>query len=182
MLLTVWLGPALLVCACSPDARYRTLSFFFDGVPDPNAPPPPERRTYVTDLKPGEDPAARRPARRLVSVHPPYAEDDCTACHNLNTGMLTLPIREGLCNICHADVTEGLDYLHGPVAVADCVACHHYHASTYIDLLLDEPDQICLRCHELEKLTNPPHDALVKAAPCAQCHDPHGGGNRHFLK
>ena len=32
-----------LVSACDPDSRYRTLSFFFDGVPPPGATPVPRR-------------------------------------------------------------------------------------------------------------------------------------------
>ena len=57
------LGAMLLVAACNnPDQQHNVLNFFFDGVPDPNAPP----ETQTADPKlPGKrksfEPASLKP-------------------------------------------------------------------------------------------------------------------------
>jgi predicted CXXCH cytochrome family protein len=176
------LTAALLAAACSPEARYRVASFLFDGVP---APGQPEVEGYAPlGLGSPTEPDQPRPraARRPVVAHAPFRDDQCTACHNLDTGQLTKEIRAGLCLDCHASVTADAPYLHGPVAVNDCVACHAYHASPYEGLLREDPGELCYGCHPQEDLSAEPHDATVAGQACVVCHDPHGGADRFFMK
>jgi len=181
VILTSALTLALLLSACSPSTRYRVLSFFFDGVPEPGVP-------VVEGYGPGPTgqdesaPGRARAPRVPVFAHAPFRENRCTACHNLNTGQLTKEVRAGLCMDCHTPPAEDAPYLHGPVAINDCVACHHFHASPHPKLLLQDLQSICFRCHDREDLSAEPHDATIEGQACVVCHDPHGGAGRFFLK
>lgn len=182
MVLILALGVSLLVAACSPSTRYRVLSFLFDGVSEPGKP---TAEGYGPMVAPGPQESAEAPVRpppRPVFAHAPFRENRCTVCHNMDTGQLTEEVREGLCLECHAAVAEDALYLHGPVAVSDCVSCHHYHASPYPQLLLDEINAVCSRCHSQEDLSAEPHDATIEGQACVVCHDPHGGADRFFMK
>jgi predicted CXXCH cytochrome family protein len=176
------LAMSVLVTACSPASRYRVLSFLFDGVPEPGKPAA-EGYGPVMGAGPQEGAQETAPAvRRTVFVHAPFRDNQCTACHNMNTGRLNAEVREGLCLECHAGVSEHARYLHGPVAVNDCVACHHYHASPYPKLLLEDIETVCSGCHRREELSAEPHDATIAGQTCVVCHDPHGGADRFFVK
>src|SRR5690349_17739222 len=58
----------------TPEKRYRTLSFFFDGVPNP----------YAPKVAPGTEEGADARAGGTVTVqhvHKPYDEGHCYECH-----------------------------------------------------------------------------------------------------
>jgi predicted CXXCH cytochrome family protein len=157
------------------------LSFFFDGVPDPGT-------TLVSDpnhpdvgLVPGEVPSPSVTHRDWFS-HTPYRNNRCGSCHSNVTGQLVRAPAEGLCMLCHAELVSSPRYVHGPAAVNECTFCHHYHASGYPALLLDEPDALCARCHDADTLTPDAHPAGPDQQTCVECHDPHGGANRFFVK
>jgi len=61
----------------SPRERYRTLSFFFDGVPDPDAP-------KVVRTAAATGPAVA--AHPIISRHKPYVENKCDLCHRFECG------------------------------------------------------------------------------------------------
>src|SRR4051794_14442856 len=63
----VWVG-------CTAESKYKTLSFFFDGAPAPNAPKAAAGGAAGDEAGPAKLAGA-------VSVHKPYAEQNCTACH-----------------------------------------------------------------------------------------------------
>ncbi len=175
------LAVAVLVPACSEPTRHRVLSFFFDGVPKPG-----EVRTRgyaapvaTRDAPPG---APQRVELQIVAVHPPYRENRCTECHNMDSGLLHRTPQEGLCSKCHPDVPGSLRFLHGPVAVGDCLPCHNPHASAYPKLLLSEGAKLCFRCHKREDLTTGPYHATIDTQACTECHDAHGGNTRFFLR
>jgi predicted CXXCH cytochrome family protein len=176
------LGVPLMVAACSPATRYRVLSFFFDGVPEPGQPgaetPGPEAPLPEPTGEAGAE-VAQRP--RIIA-HAPYRENRCRACHDATTGLLVKEVRDGLCLECHPHPADGAPYIHGPLAVNDCVACHDYHASPYPMLLLEDIHTLCFRCHERADLSPDPHDAMTEEQTCLACHDPHGGADRFFLK
>ena len=71
-------GMVLLVCAVgwvgcgSPRERYKTLSVFFDGVPNPDAPKLVAKPVVATT-----GPAAARQV--IVSSHKPYVNNQCDA-------------------------------------------------------------------------------------------------------
>ncbi len=180
-----WLGAFLVATAiaasCSRPARYRVLSFFFDGVPDPCAPAESdvqaEGATTGTD---GETTVV--PAKPAFYNHPPYWENRCGTCHDINGGGIFRSPEEGLCQACHSDLPGDARYVHGPVAVSSCLVCHHYHRSPYPKVLLEDPADICAGCHKPADLTDGAYHASVEDRVCIDCHDPHAGENRFFVK
>src|SRR5262245_6926225 len=124
---------ALVWAGCAVTARnYKTLSFFFDGVPDPTAIP-----------KAGSLVGARTPA--AVVVHRPYGEERCAECHKGRAR----PGRNDstLCLQCHAGVGSEHEHMHGPVAAVACLWCHAPHESRYASLLRGPDRTVCTQCH-----------------------------------
>lgn len=171
--------PALLACAatgvlawsCSVRDHYETLSFFFDGVPDPNAPLQGRKGLVAVNLK----------ASPTYSVHQPFKEDQCAACHTESfeiTGQ-----DSGLCIKCHEPVTRQHPRMHGPVAVGACLWCHLPHESAEAHLFKGPSRQVCTQCHEPGLLSSdriPEHADLAKG--CLECHFAHGSGAPFFLR
>lgn len=173
-----------LACvACSATAKHRVLSFFLDGVPPPGA-----SSTRSDTARSGGQPVAEpdnfteTPQPRQYFAHTPYRDNRCGGCHDVNSGGLVRSIDDGLCLVCHADLVAGARFVHGPVAVNDCAVCHHYHTSPFPNLLLIEPSATCLSCHDRDDLTTGEHHATIGDRSCVDCHHPHGGDDRFFLK
>jgi len=173
-----------LVLSCAEPTKYRVLTFFFDGVPEPGK----ARLAAETAAEgggpvPGLGPAITRaepPARYFT--HPPYRDNRCGSCHDSESGQPIKAIRDGLCLACHAPIAAEPKFLHGPVAVNDCGVCHHHHESRYAKLLLTDPTATCLVCHDRSDLTKGEHHADLERRTCVDCHNPHGGNDRFFLK
>lgn len=173
---------ALAICsACSETSRYRVLSFFLDGVP------PPGSKTAAVDALAGSptptggiEHAQPAPPQKIFA-HTPYRENRCQGCHDLDSGGLTRSLDDGLCLTCHAPVVAH-PFVHGPAAVNACTECHHYHAAPFPKLLLIDSTATCLKCHERDDLGSGEHHADLDAKECGECHDPHGGNNRYFVK
>ena len=111
------LGGAFWWTGCSVERNYELLSFFFDGVPNPNALP---------ILAASGDPATIR-ASATYSAHTPYLEGECATCHGQGFTMRGIDV--GVCLDCHAEVPDEHRYMHGPVAVGACLVCHVPHES-----------------------------------------------------
>jgi len=156
---------------CSVEKHYDTLSFFFDGVPDPRA---------VTRGPPGTIKGDIRQSP-TYSVHKPWAEERCEECH---TRTLRMGSRDsGLCLKCHADSTTEHEHMHGPVAVAACLWCHDPHNSAYAALLKAPAQGVCAQCHAASSLNTqrvPEHGQSDRS--CLDCHQGHGGRERFFLR
>lgn len=168
-----------LAAACSETTRYQVLSFFFDGVPEPGA-----NREGLARPQPGslaETEGSGVPRRRFIYKHPPYGDKRCKDCHT-GGGYLIKSPEEGLCQMCHPDVPGDVAYLHGPLAVNACLACHESHQSDHPWLLLDDPRDICFRCHEFADLSTGLHHDATDTVTCVECHDPHGGRDKYFLR
>lgn len=165
-----FLGLTLLL-SCEPRSRYKTLSFFFDGVPDPDkvvsAPGDSRQRADERELK-----------NKFLS-HGPYEAKLCEACHQRGSNALVLPM-EKLCFKCH---TMGLNkkYLHGPVAAGSCRVCHDPHGSGRPFLLVSEAQKFCYYCHA-EKAVSATQAHQGMEVSCTECHDAHSSDNRFFLK
>lgn len=162
MALSLWPG-----CTVTKQ-NYKALSFFFDGVPDPNLP------AGVIDPATGEV----RPAA-TVSVHPPYAEENCSECHRSRLRMSRND--SGICANCHAGKDSEHPRMHGPVAAGACLWCHHPHESGHRFLLRDNDRAVCSQCHTprlLNSVRVPEHADESRA--CLECHVGHGG-TRPFL-
>lgn len=163
---TVWLG-------CSVEKNYKTLSFFFDGVPDPNAPAgrPGSQQAGEIDIK--QSPT--------YSIHRPFKDDACAECHG---SRLRLSRDDStVCLKCHAVKTTEHAKMHGPVAAGACLWCHTSHESAYPSLLKDQDRRVCLQCHEPGLLNSSRTPAHADAARgCLECHFGHGGERPLFLR
>ena len=170
LLLTVPLG-------CStPRERYKVLSFFFDGVPNPDAPP----KKIVAAVVDTEDKPVLNAT--VISRHKPYEERKCAVCHSSAKGEIQeFGKAYEACVKCHKKVTTGRPRMHGPVAVGACSFCHAPHESIYPALLKDSPAKVCRNCHEQALLSAIPQHAEGQKN-CITCHYGHGGNERYFLK
>ena len=150
--------------------NYKTLSFFFDGVPDPSAPAGQGAGRSGPDGKPA-----------FAVVHRPYAEEKCDACHKTRYR----PSRNdsSICLQCHAAVQTEHPLMHGPVVATACLWCHTPHESTRPALLRDDDRKVCSQCHTgstFDASTVPAHGDPARA--CLECHFGHGGNARFMLR
>jgi predicted CXXCH cytochrome family protein len=164
-------GLAVCVAAwsCSVQSNYQTLSFFFDGVPDPNAPMPAGK---------GGAAVAQSPT---YSVHQPYKEEKCAACH---TGSGQLTGRDSsVCLTCHAGKVDEHRNMHGPVSAGACLWCHSPHESPELHLLKKPGREVCTQCHEAAALPTARTPAHAETARnCLECHTGHGSEGRNLLR
>lgn len=191
--LTAWSRAAVLfalvlgVAACTPETRYNTLSFFFDGVPPPGGSVEEKQRVssqYLRDT-PGS-PVRLKPDMRQ---HAPYKAGACTQCHpkDLSFALDEGFDKRGRCFGCHEheafkEKLGKLAFVHGPVAVGNCLVCHDAHESIHPALTIEREPKLCYACHEKTLLARAPAHQGSDASRCGACHDPHGGADRFFLR
>jgi len=175
MLLLIGMGWIIGLLGCgTPQERYRTLSYFLDGVPNPDAP----AGAHVQ--VPGQQVTT---SVRIVSRHKPYLDNQCATCHRSPSGEIQeFDLAYGTCVKCHKTVTTGQALMHGPVAIGQCKWCHAPHQSTEPALLRDTPIKVCTQCHDDQLLGNTPPEHQDGKTSCLQCHFGHGGAARNFLK
>jgi predicted CXXCH cytochrome family protein len=151
-------------------SNYKTLSFFFDGVPDPSNP-----LTRI-DASTGEVKTLGN-----VSVHKPYEQEQCGECHS---GRDTLNRNSShVCMKCHQQVPTEHAVMHGPVVAGACLWCHNPHESTKPHLMRDADRKVCTQCHlpaSLSTMAAPEH--ADESRGCLECHAGHGGERPLFLK
>lgn len=163
------------VSACSPDARYRALDFFFDGVPPPGEKQNKNVAGKQKDLRKRADGAPR------ARSHGPYEAKLCNACHERGgSNKLILPV-EKLCLNCH-DLNLKTRHIHGPVASGGCRVCHDPHGSGKPFLLVAEPTQFCFYCHDETEVRSHEVHQDATGPECTDCHNPHGSNNDFLLK
>ena len=124
----------------------------------------------------GEDMISRPSAGPASeSVHQPFAEENCTACHQQAKSKRLRSDWMGSCSDCHADYfTQRVG--HEPVAEGKCRECHTMHRSRYPDLLKSSLYATCMKCHKsIDRLSPEPH-RVDDVQNCSRCHDPHFGG------
>ncbi|PLX98849.1 MAG: cytochrome C [Desulfuromonas sp.] len=186
----LFVGLLLSLVSCGdPVTNHKILSTLFDGVP--SLPPPGQicedyyeaRRAAELGEVSAVELADAQAGKGKKSQHRPYVEKKCNDCHDINnkaTQGFIVPKQE-LCGVCHEDFAG--QHVHGPVAVGDCLACHLPHSSTHTSLLIESPGDICQTCHAERRLAANMHERfVVSAITCNQCHDPHAGDARYFLK
>jgi predicted CXXCH cytochrome family protein len=167
---------SMLLLGCSVERDYKTLSFFFDGVPDPNAP--------VRPVAVALDNSPRSPNQPDMPVklyrHKPYAEGKCTECHTADKKQL-ITVKAELCIKCHQPAMHQYAMMHGPVSVGQCVWCHEPHESDQQYLLKTTAPELCLQCHDRELLpSDKPHQS--DDANCLTCHVGHGSPKSSLLR
>ena len=175
----------VLACAhCTPRQRYQTLSFFFDGVPDPSvlAANNPNDQNGGPESKNGRS----RPVKMIYS-HKPHKEGKCKSCHGeIRLASSPAPDAKTLCSKCHTGFNEQSRFWHGPVAAWACGRCHAGHQSEHKYLLRKPVTELCATCHDLADTSfyksNDAHamivDAIAKreAASTKNNATPTGGG------
>lgn len=175
-----WIAAMITVAACSVQENYRKLSFFFDGVPNPDE----VSQLAVDPTVAFADSTSKmeKPNIPELFVHQPYREKQCTFCHNQDRmGELNEPV-PGLCYQCHSILETRYNFGHGPAAGGYCMECHNPHRSMEKSLLVQQEEDLCLRCHNAIKISENPFHIISKEAGCAICHNPHGGDNQSLLK
>ena len=119
----------------------------------------------------------------ITFQHDPAAVGDCMDCHDphmsVEPSLLILPQRD-LCFECH-DVFEE-KFVHEPAGAGDCQECHDAHASDIPALLVMPEPPLCYECHEEVEVTNSEAHRDIDLTSCTQCHDPHQGADKFYLK
>jgi predicted CXXCH cytochrome family protein len=167
--LAISIGLSFLGCS-TPQQRYRVLSTFFDGVPDPDAPKKTSGSRRVGDRG------------RVTIVHKPYQENKCDACH-LNTADIfaRAQVRPDVCMDCHAIVPKEHRVMHGPVVNNACGMCHSPHSSGNAHLLRQPAPAVCTQCHEPAEVTALHKQPFDVKRSCIECHSGHGGTDHKLL-
>jgi predicted CXXCH cytochrome family protein len=161
---------ALCSAACGGAAGYRTLTFFFDGVPPPGE--------SGAARKPGDASPAAAPAR--VVEHGPYAAKLCGGCHEPGRGNVLVVPAEQLCGRCHT-LGAGKKFVHGPLNAGGCLVCHDPHSSPNPYMLVAVSGESCLRCHERRSLGAVAGHAEGGGA-CTACHEAHMSDSPYLLR
>ncbi len=165
------LAGLLAAAGCSAESRYRTLTLFFDGVPDPAKQAAETGKRGVVSAD-----AARGPVRN----HGPYAARMCDACHRADGVGLRMPV-EDLCLNCHV-LNTNKKHVHGPVASGGCRACHDPHGSGKPFLLAADPTTFCFTCHDRKEIESRDVHQAAAGTQCTECHNPHGSDNDYLLR
>ena len=186
----IWIAAALLLatlaaCGCNSENRYRTLSFFFDGVPDPNAP---AGSAAARGAPVGDEFAPNAPVVKAY-IHKPYADGmadskKCAVCHVGATGGFESfqAVTSEVCITCHKDKLTQYPVMHGPVTAVECTICHAAHESTIPGLLNYDAPKVCVQCHQRDLLSASPPEHLAADSKCLSCHVGHGGPAHKLLR
>lgn len=183
----------LLLCGlfsmlgCEPLISHDSLTQVFNGVP--TLPPKEEYcRDHFAKLQNKQEKAAtvaEEPTRKSEgSKHAPYAEKHCDNCHASEGGVSNalLKPKNELCFLCHKNLLNAA-FLHGPASDGECLACHEPHESSNESLLSKPRSKICGKCHEEKRLASAMHERLTEGGvACPDCHDPHAGASKYFIK
>ena len=171
---------------CSSLTAYKVTSTIFDGVP--RMPPADQYCKDYHDqamLEELTEESKRSQAQRSPqgeSLHPPYAEKRCGDCHDKNKESGFVVEADKLCAHCHTGFPK-CEYVHGPVAVGACLKCHVPHSSKNPSLLVKPRSEICNVCHTEPRAAMGLHKiAMSREITCVDCHNPHAGNDRYFLR
>lgn len=165
----------------SPERRYRILSAVFDGVPKPGS--------LEVEQQPSEsvgedepEPVASEPAEQTSSTHGPFAQKNCTLCHDSRqSNRLNTPADE-LCWDCHDEGDFSGEVVHMPVAAGMCTECHSPHRSPNPHLLLHAGASLCEQCHDRSTFANTAQHSDEEGEDCVACHDPHAAEGEYLLR
>jgi predicted CXXCH cytochrome family protein len=123
------------------------------------------------------------------NLHGP-ARDDCTACHEVETGEggTRITLMEGeppLCLSCHDELAPAaageVAVPHYPVTES-CLHCHEPHAASQPALLIAPKTELCGGCHPPEGLNRSHGEQITPATDCSRCHQPHGSDHERLLR
>jgi len=171
----------IFLMSCDEAERYKTLTFFFDGVPPPGSTGLQGEPLDSNSIEP--DQTGQTPA---WYVHEP--RKDCTTCHGkrkqrgFSSETYLIAQEPELCYNCHDDYTLSAPFVHGPVAVGQCLFCHNPHKSK-IKYLLNEPEPgLCYLCHDVNTIELIAAHSPDQLSSCTNCHNPHASSLKALLK
>ena len=173
------LSVALVVTGCSSQSRHTLLTVFFTGV-DPVAP------VQVTSSNSPVAGALVQPAvhapQQTETLHKPFMERKCSACHIDNQSEQLRASGRELCWDCHRKLLDTAKIVHPLVAKGKCDQCHAAHKSTEHYLLLRPAQSLCLGCHASATMEQVKGHATMGTEACLGCHDPHRSDRAKLLK
>ncbi|MFB3885108.1 MAG: cytochrome c3 family protein [Thermodesulfobacteriota bacterium] len=89
-----------------------------------------------------------------------------------------------LCLNCHEPFQDKLKspFVHTPVKEGECSECHNPHTSSHGKLLSEDPQKVCIKCHEglLPEKPKSAHSIVIQGN-CVKCHDPHASNHKGNL-
>ena len=159
---------------CTPQQRYHTLSFFFDGVPDPRA-------ASASNADSGNKARLDSRHKPLLHQHKPFADGNCTACHGTDTKTIDVAHVAQICQTCHPGLRTQYPVMHEPVLIGDCLWCHLPHESNEPALLVNSSPRLCIQCHDRNTLSTRPPEHQAEEINCLDCHLGHGGTTHQLL-
>jgi len=168
------------LAACSTQKQYKTLSFFFDGVPHPGN----ENKASYTDSLYTVDSlsySSLNLAQTSFFIHDPYREKHCNACHNRGQMGSFNNSLEDICYQCHPTLLAPQKSEHGPVAAGYCTKCHNPHKSFNENLLIQTGQDLCFSCHIKAEIKETIFHNILEESTCTYCHLPHGSDNTSLL-
>jgi predicted CXXCH cytochrome family protein len=169
---------ALAILSCLPSHPSATAA---EAAPKPAGPPVPKLLTNNV--------APLAAEVKAVATHGPYADGDCSLCHQSKDREKPGPLKMGvteLCLDCHEEFQKVLGRKSSHVAAKEsCVNCHNPHNSKLPKLLVEDASNLCQSCHQsikaLATTAKVKHDAVTMEAKCLNCHNPHGANVEHLL-
>jgi predicted CXXCH cytochrome family protein len=166
--------------SCVTKTNYKALSYFFDGVPNPDS-----TSIKQTDSLLLTDANTTQIASKSIkkgSIHSPYEERECASCHDQDNQYKLVSKMPDLCYTCHDDFSDGKKFVHGPVASGYCTECHDAHSSKYETILKDNSQNLCYKCHVKSDVMKNDIHSDIDSTLCWTCHEPHSSMDRLLLK
>ncbi len=176
LMLLVFFG--IFVVSCDEVEHYKTLTFFFDGVPHLRQQGLQEELTSSNF----QESTQTRP-KQLWYVH--GSRKDCDFCHERlwEFGRVEfVKLLPELCYHCHTDYTVSAAFVHGPVAVGQCLFCHEHSKSKNEHLLKEPEPKLCYRCHDINTVELIPAHFKNQQFACTGCHNAHVSPVKALLK
>lgn len=175
-----WIAAMITVAACSVQENYHSLSFFFDGVPNPDE----ASQLAIDPTAAFTDSTSNleKSSMPILSIHQPYRDKQCDFCHNQERMGELNDSSPGLCYHCHSTFENGHNFGHGPAAGGYCLECHNPHRATEKGLLVEQEEDLCLRCHNAVEISENIFHKISEVDGCVICHTPHGGDNQSLLQ
>ena len=187
---------------CANQTHHELLSFFFTGVPIPEA----ELLVDIGSDQPTSVIEKQVNAKVVYSSHVFYTQKQCNECHvafmfrkfgESKTAVELATIGKELndsgpqqqqhiknCESCHDRLSATYAvknnlWRHAPVSRGNCTVCHTPHQSRYSALLKDSSEKLCIMCHSQGLITLTKSHKQLK--DCMTCHNPHLGKDKYLL-
>ena len=122
-------------------------------------------------------------------VHKPFADGQCSSCHDVHAGQHKALIKEkinSLCLSCHKGLKKLMkeSQIHGAIRNGICTDCHVVHGGDNKFLLVKSEKEICFKCH---KELQDEHTKVYRHQPfdngeCSSCHNAHVSYENNLLR